>query len=165
MENNPPEIHDYWINDVALTEPFSINYGEDLVFTFNISDVENSITYVTVSLLDEDGNWFNITREYKNNFAQALIESRTSQKPACVDLWAQGGMSDVHTGSQPRGTQALGVREVLDLVGGMLYLRRYPPWSNRPGRGGSIRCYGDLSGVHPHRRMSVLHDVSHYGQD
>jgi len=69
VENNPPEIHDYWINDVALTEPFSINYREDLVFTFNISDVENSITYVTVSLLDEDGNWFNITKEYKNNLA------------------------------------------------------------------------------------------------
>ncbi len=62
--NNAPIIHDYWINGFSIEQQISVNYGEDLIFTFNVSDVENTITYITVALLDEDNNWYNITNKY-----------------------------------------------------------------------------------------------------
>ena len=34
---------------------------------FNVSDVENSISYITVHLLDEENNWYNISKPYKDN--------------------------------------------------------------------------------------------------
>jgi hypothetical protein len=63
--NNPPEIEAYYVNGFNMNQSVSVNYGEDLVFTFDVSDVENTIEYVTVSLLDADNNWYNITRKYK----------------------------------------------------------------------------------------------------
>lgn len=66
INNNPPEIHDFWINGMTIEERISINYGQDILFTFNISDVENSIAYVTVSLLDENNNWYNVSQKYSD---------------------------------------------------------------------------------------------------
>ena len=67
VENNAPKIHDYWINSLTIEQQVSVNYGDDLVFTFNVSDVENTIAYITVSLLDENDNWYIITKPYISN--------------------------------------------------------------------------------------------------
>lgn len=65
--NNPPEIEAYYVNGINMNQSVSVNYGEDLVFTFDASDVENTIDYVTVSLLDAENNWYNVSRKYKGN--------------------------------------------------------------------------------------------------
>ena len=67
IENNEPKIHNYWINTLTIEQQISVNYGDDLIFTFNVSDVENTIVYITVSLLDENNNWYNITNNYNPN--------------------------------------------------------------------------------------------------
>ncbi|MFX0076265.1 MAG: hypothetical protein ACFE96_12545 [Candidatus Hermodarchaeota archaeon] len=67
IQNNPPEIEAYYVNGINMNQSVSVNYGRDLVFTFDLSDVENTIEYVTVSLLDVDNNWYNVTRKYKSN--------------------------------------------------------------------------------------------------
>ncbi|MFW9897621.1 MAG: hypothetical protein ACFFD7_17580 [Candidatus Thorarchaeota archaeon] len=64
--NNPPEIHGYYINGLNMNQSVSVNYGEDLVFSFDVSDIENTVAYITVSLLDEENNWYNISRKYEN---------------------------------------------------------------------------------------------------
>lgn len=67
VENNLPEIYGFTINDIVIEESISINYGEDIVFAFNVSDVEDTISFVTVHLLNERNEWFNISIEYSNN--------------------------------------------------------------------------------------------------
>lgn len=64
--NNAPKIHDYTINDNPVNASISINYGVDLVFGFNVSDKEG-IAYVSVCLLSNENEWFNITRAYYGN--------------------------------------------------------------------------------------------------
>ena len=64
VENNAPEIHSYSVNGLSMNQSVSVNYGEDFIFTFNVSDVENTIAYITVSLLDPENNWYNISRVY-----------------------------------------------------------------------------------------------------
>ncbi len=63
VENNPPEIHSYKINDYSMDESVSVLYGDDLTFTFNVSDVEG-IAYITVALIGKNNDWYNITRAY-----------------------------------------------------------------------------------------------------
>ncbi len=67
IKNNPPEIEAYYVNAFNMNQSVSINYGEDLVFTFDVSDTENTIDYITVSLLDAENNWYNVSREYRSN--------------------------------------------------------------------------------------------------
>ncbi len=67
VENNAPEIHSYSVNGLSMNQSVSVNYGEDLIFTFDVSDVENTIAYVTVSLLDEEDNWYNLSRAYTSD--------------------------------------------------------------------------------------------------
>ncbi|MHA1458493.1 MAG: hypothetical protein ACTSQR_02395 [Promethearchaeota archaeon] len=64
IENNPPQILSYSVNLLSMNQSITLNYGEDLVFRFDVTDVENTIAYITVSLLDAQGEWYNITREY-----------------------------------------------------------------------------------------------------
>jgi len=64
IENNPPEIQGYFVNGFRMNQSVSVNYGEDLVFTFDVSDIEGTVDYITVSLLDEQNNWYNISRIY-----------------------------------------------------------------------------------------------------
>jgi len=64
IQNNPPEILGYIVNGLSMNQSITVNYGEDLVFSFDVTDVENTIAYITVALLDADENWYNITREY-----------------------------------------------------------------------------------------------------
>lgn len=64
VENNPPEIQGYFVNGLTMNQSVSVNYGEDLIFTFDVSDVEGTVDYITVSLLDEQNNWYNISRIY-----------------------------------------------------------------------------------------------------
>ena len=64
--NNPPEIQGYYINGFSMDQAIAVNYGEDLDFTFDVSDTENTIEYITVSLLDEENNWYNITKKYRS---------------------------------------------------------------------------------------------------
>ena len=64
IENNPPEIQGYYVNGFTMNQSVSVNYGEDLVFTFDVSDIEGTVDYITVSLLDEQNNWYNISRIY-----------------------------------------------------------------------------------------------------
>ena len=66
ITDNYPEINGFWINGLTTQEQISIKYGENLVFTFNVSDLEDTYPkYVTVSLLNEENNWYNITRMYR----------------------------------------------------------------------------------------------------
>jgi hypothetical protein len=67
VENNAPEIQSYLVNGLSMNQSVSVNYGQDLIFTFDVSDVENTIAYVTVSLLDEENNWYNISRAYMSD--------------------------------------------------------------------------------------------------
>ncbi|MFX1358379.1 MAG: hypothetical protein ACFFA8_13990 [Promethearchaeota archaeon] len=67
IKNNFPEIHGFTINGLSLNESISINYGEDIVFKFNISDVEDTIAYVTVGLFNENEDWYNITMPYQSD--------------------------------------------------------------------------------------------------
>ena len=64
VENNPPEIQGYYVNGLPMNQSISVNYGEDLIFTFDVSDVEDTIDYITVSLVDAESIWYNISRIY-----------------------------------------------------------------------------------------------------
>jgi len=74
IKNNPPEIHSYRINKMSMNESISILYGRDLVFTFNVSDVEG-ISYIEVKLINERDEWFNITSEYKGQDTKITIRT------------------------------------------------------------------------------------------
>jgi hypothetical protein len=63
VNNNLPEIHSYEINGRSGEQGLRISYGKDLIFTFNVSDVEE-VAYIKVALLDKNYEWYNITREY-----------------------------------------------------------------------------------------------------
>lgn len=76
VKNNPPKIHSYTINGLTMDQSISILYGENLVFSFNVSDVER-IAYVKVALLNENNEWYNITRAYVG--IQTEITVRTAE--------------------------------------------------------------------------------------
>jgi len=69
VENNAPEILSYSVNGFSMNQSVSVNYGEDLIFTFDVSDVENTIAYIQVSLLDEENNWYNLSRAYTSGMS------------------------------------------------------------------------------------------------
>jgi len=75
VRNNPPEIYNYNINGYPTTQGISILYGQILVFSFNVSDLEG-IAYVKVALIDENNQWYNITQQYEVNVE---ITVRTTQ--------------------------------------------------------------------------------------
>lgn len=64
IKNNPPNILSYSVNGLSMNQSITVNYGEDLIFRFDVTDVENTIAYITVALLDAEDNWYNITRGY-----------------------------------------------------------------------------------------------------
>lgn len=74
VKNNAPEIHSYTINGKSMNESISILYGRNLIFSFNVSDVEG-VAYVQVALLDENNEWYNITRAYKGEDTQINIRT------------------------------------------------------------------------------------------
>ncbi len=63
VKNNFPEIHSYEINGKSMDEAISIFYGNDLTFSFNVSDVEN-VAYIRVALIDENDEWYNVSKAY-----------------------------------------------------------------------------------------------------
>ena len=81
VENNAPEILSYSVNGLNMNQSVSINYGEDFIFAFNVSDVENTIAYITVSLLDPENNWYNLTRAYTSGM---IISVRSEELIAGV---------------------------------------------------------------------------------
>ncbi|UCD01580.1 MAG: hypothetical protein JSV23_00715 [Promethearchaeota archaeon] len=74
VKNNAPKIHSYTINGESMNQSISVQYGRNLVFNFNVSDVEG-VAYVTVALLNEKGVWFNITRAYKGEDTEITIRT------------------------------------------------------------------------------------------
>ncbi|TFF95543.1 MAG: hypothetical protein EU547_07415 [Promethearchaeota archaeon] len=74
VENILPDIKSYEINGRPQTEPMSIFYGDDIIFTVNVTDDDGTIEYITVSLLNEENEWFNITNLY-NEDLEILIRS------------------------------------------------------------------------------------------
>jgi len=74
IKNNPPEIEGYEINDYGTEKHISIKYGETLEFKFDVSDIEDSLSYVTVLLINEEGDEYEISREYEDDL---IIEVRT----------------------------------------------------------------------------------------
>ncbi|MGM0470392.1 MAG: hypothetical protein ACQERB_16530 [Promethearchaeati archaeon] len=74
VKNILPDINSYKINDRPQTEAISIFYGDDIIFTVNVTDDDGTIEYVTVSLLNEEDEWFNITKLYHENL-EILIRS------------------------------------------------------------------------------------------
>ncbi|MFW9990246.1 MAG: hypothetical protein ACFFC3_16520, partial [Candidatus Odinarchaeota archaeon] len=75
VKNKPPEIHSYKINGLSMNESISVFYGGDFVFTFNVSD-ENGVSAVKVALLNDYGEWFNITREYIGDDTEITIRTQ-----------------------------------------------------------------------------------------
>ncbi len=67
VQNNPPEIYSYTINGFSMEESIEVDYGDDIIFTFNVSDVENSITYISVHLINEENEWYNVSKAYRQN--------------------------------------------------------------------------------------------------
>ncbi len=67
--NNPPKILGYKINNISTENSVIIQYGEDLEFTFNISDVEpiEGLGFVRVCLLNPNNEWFNLSIKYSEN--------------------------------------------------------------------------------------------------
>jgi len=64
-ENKPPEIHSYEINGESMNQSISVPYGRNLVFTFDVSD-DDRVAYIKIALLDENDDWYNITKIYKD---------------------------------------------------------------------------------------------------
>ena len=58
VNNNPPVLNSYSINGYPTSQSISILYGQNLVFSFNVSDVEG-IAYVKVALINKNNNWYN----------------------------------------------------------------------------------------------------------
>jgi flagellar basal body-associated protein FliL len=67
VENNLPEIHGFTINGISVANSISINYGENIRFKFNVSDVENTISFISIHLLNENNEWYNISSVYNDN--------------------------------------------------------------------------------------------------
>lgn len=74
VKNNLPEIHSYTINGMSMDQSISIRYGENMIFSFNVSDIEE-VAYVRVALLNENNEWFNITRAYKGEDTEISIRT------------------------------------------------------------------------------------------
>ncbi|MHA2267011.1 MAG: hypothetical protein ACXAB8_04360 [Promethearchaeota archaeon] len=74
VKNNFPEIHSYEINGKSMDEAISIPYGNDLIFSFNVSDVEN-VAYIRVALIDENDQWFNVSTAYTGINTQITIRT------------------------------------------------------------------------------------------
>ena len=71
IKNNLPKIDGFEINDIDTDEPISVNYGDDLKFKFDVTDVEG-VAYVTIKLIMEDATSddveeYEITREYEDD--------------------------------------------------------------------------------------------------
>jgi len=66
VKNNLPKIDGYEINDYDTDESISVMYGEDLEFEFDVSDIEG-VAYVTVKLENEEGDDYEITRDYESD--------------------------------------------------------------------------------------------------
>ena len=76
VTNNLPEIHSYEINGLSSDQGLSISYGNNLIFSFNVSDVEG-VAYIKVALLDENNEWYNMTKDY--NGIDTEIKIRTEE--------------------------------------------------------------------------------------
>ena len=66
VKNNPPDIDSYEINGIETDERISVLYGEDLVFEFDVFD-EEGIQYITIKLIDQDDEDYEISREYESD--------------------------------------------------------------------------------------------------
>jgi len=73
-KNNFPEIHSYLVNGKSIDEAFSILYGNDLIFSFNVSDVEE-VAYIKVALIDENNEWYNVSKSYTGINTQITIRT------------------------------------------------------------------------------------------
>ncbi len=69
VENNPPEILGYQINNMSTENDISIRYGLDLVFTFNVSDIEEieGLGFVKVCLFNSENEWYNVSNRFYEN--------------------------------------------------------------------------------------------------
>jgi hypothetical protein len=74
VTNNLPEIHSYEINGIPSDQGLSISYGNDLIFSFNVSDVEG-VAYIKVALLDENNEWYNMTKDYNGIDTEVRIRT------------------------------------------------------------------------------------------
>lgn len=73
-KNNLPEIHSYLVNGKSMDEPISILYGNDLIFSFNVTDVEE-VAYIKVALIDENNKWYNVSISYTGINTQITIRT------------------------------------------------------------------------------------------
>ena len=73
-KNNFPEIHSYSVNGKTMDEAISILYGNDIIFSFNVSDVEE-VAYIKVALLDQNDKWFNVSKSYTGINTQITIRT------------------------------------------------------------------------------------------
>ena len=74
VENNFPEIHSYEVNGISMNQPISILYGKDIVFSFNVSDIEK-VEYIKVALFNGNNEWFNITTTYTDENTKITIRT------------------------------------------------------------------------------------------
>jgi len=57
-----------------MDEPISILYGNDLIFSFNVTDVEE-VAYIKVALIDENNKWYNVSISYTGINTQITIRT------------------------------------------------------------------------------------------
>jgi hypothetical protein len=61
VKNNPPQFNLYMINGKLPSQPISVDYGDNIVFGFDITDKDNDIEYITVTLMNEDNQFFTVS--------------------------------------------------------------------------------------------------------
>ncbi len=69
--NNAPKIKSYTVNEKNMNESVSVLYGENLVFTFNVEDIEG-ISYIGVELVNENDEWLKVMQEYKKDMTISI---------------------------------------------------------------------------------------------
>ena len=74
VENKFPKIHSFKTNGISMNDSVTILYGKELIFTFNASD-EVGVAYVKVALIDNNNEWFNITKEYTGPETRIIVRT------------------------------------------------------------------------------------------
>ncbi|TXT67492.1 MAG: hypothetical protein BAJALOKI1v1_80025 [Promethearchaeota archaeon] len=61
VKNNPPQFNLYLINGQLPTQSISIDYGENIILVFDITDLDNDIEYITVNFISENSQIFSVS--------------------------------------------------------------------------------------------------------
>ena len=122
VKNNLPVINSYDINGQETSGSISVNYGDNLDFTFNITDEDSDIKFVTVSLLGSDGQWLNITQGYREDMTISISSYDLVQGTWYVYITVQDSDGGRTTLTSDYGTAPQQIRVIPDILSDVL------PW-------------------------------------